>query len=48
MIIQPNNEDIENYSFNDINILTNLMTINNETFKLIDKLYNNFEIKQYK
>ena len=44
----PNTSDIETYGFSDIRMLELPNTINGETFKPIDKMYSNFEIKQYK
>lgn len=44
----PNKTDIENYGFNNLNDLNTEITINEEKFKPISKLYSKFDIKKYK
>jgi len=44
----PNKADIELYGFNSISDLITSTTIGTETFKPIDKINNNFQIKMYK
>jgi len=45
--IDPNINDIMNYGFNDVRNIYNNMTVNNNIFRPIDKLYDRFEIKKY-
>ena len=45
--IDPNINDIINYGFNDVRNIYNNMTVNNNIFRPIDKLYDRFEIKKY-
>ena len=44
---EPNTSDIMNYGFNDVRNIYNNMTVNNNIFRPIDKLYGKFEIKKY-
>ena len=44
----PNKADIELYGFTNVTDLITSVTIGTETFKPIDKLYSNFQIKRYK
>lgn len=46
--ITPNKSDIDSFGFDDLNVLTNTMTVASDIFKPIDKLGNNFDIKMYK
>jgi len=45
--IDPNTNDIMNYGFDDVRNIYNNMTVNNNIFRPIDKLYDRFEIKKY-
>jgi hypothetical protein len=44
----PNKSDIETFGFNNLNLLTNNMTVNADNFKPIDKFDNTAELKMYK
>jgi len=44
----PNKADIELFGFDDASSLTTLTTIGTETFRPVDKLLSNFQIKKYK
>jgi hypothetical protein len=44
----PNSADIDNFGFDNINLLLTSMTKGSDTFKPIDKIPNNFEIRMYK
>ena len=44
----PNMQEIETNAIYDIEMLTEYCTIGEETFRPIDKMYGNFEIKEYK
>lgn len=44
---KPNDDDYNNQGFDDVNILCTDMTIGEETFKPIDKVDNQFQIKKY-
>jgi hypothetical protein len=44
---EPNTNDIMNYGFDDVRNIYNNMTVNNNIFRPIDKLYDRFEIKKY-
>jgi hypothetical protein len=44
----PNKADIETFGFDDLTVLGNSMTLGSDTFKPIDKLGSNFDIKMYK
>ena len=44
----PNKSEIENFAFDDLNILTNSMTVNTDTFIPINKFDNTAELKMYR
>lgn len=44
----PNKSDIETFGFEDLNLLTNSMTVNTDIFIPVSKFDNNTELKMYK
>lgn len=47
-VTTPNKSDIDTFGFNDLNLLTNSMTVGSDTFSPISKFDNTAELKMYK
>ena len=43
----PNTADIETFGFENLSDISNTITISDQTFKPIDKLYDKFQIMRY-